>query len=191
MSLHDDRSPDFCGPSLSFPTLIGSRREFVNSFRKELAADGWWFQQLDDKLAGYVYAATSGFNPPEVYYCGTDLNSFDPASFEGDGFVVRATNLHSNKGIYVLPNGFGAMELIRGVQMSLGDIQADLFEHNATTIVVEEFVAGEEDDLLPTEIKFHAFDGEIGSINILSGRGTDCGCWAEIDEAGERLDKYG
>jgi hypothetical protein len=82
------------------------------------------------------------------------------------------------------------MEKIRGTQMSLSAVKNDLEINGATTILVEEYVSGQDDEL-PTEYKFHVFDGIVGSINIVHGRGTPCNCWAEIDESGERLDQHG
>lgn len=224
------RSPDNCGKYHCFPTFISQRREFVANSRSLLEGEGWWFHHLDDKLAGYVYASTSGYNPPQIIHAGGVLDGLDAfsgtpeAASDAGGFVIRATNLHSNKGIYVLPTGFGGIELIRGREMSLNDVKADLMSVGAAKVVVERYIQGPGG--LPTEYKFHVFQvshsacddvsppgpslrccisfltnlstalllfhqGQIGSINILSGRGTCDGCWAEIDENGERLDQYG
>lgn len=147
-----------------------------------------------DKLAGYVYAASSNYNAPEVYFCSSSnvpdsLDDFEPPAV-GTGFVIRTTHLHSNEGVYVLPTGFGGMEKIRAEPMSLTAVKDDLRLSGATKIVIEEYVSGPNDEL-PTEYKFHMFNGIVGSINIVYGRGTPCNCWAEIDELGERLDQHG
>ena len=158
-----------------------------------LATSGsdWWFSNLDDKLVAYIFAASAGFNPPKVYFCTTSpsgLLDFTPSA--GQGIVVRAANLHSNMGIFVLPEGFGGVELLQSKTMTKSQIIAELEAEGATSVLVEEFVPGPSGNL-PMEFKFHVFDGEIGSINIFYGRGTDCGCWAEIDENSQRLDQYG
>jgi hypothetical protein len=192
------RSPESCPEDLSFPRLIANRTEFIKNNEAQLDEEGWWFHRLEDKLAGYAFAASSQYNAPQVLFCSSSnvpdsLDDFALESIAGPtagGFVIRATHLHSNAGIYVLPNGFGGMEKIRGTQMSLSAVKNDLEINGATTILVEEYVSGQDDEL-PTEYKFHVFDGIVGSINIVHGRGTPCNCWAEIDESGERLDQHG
>lgn len=153
---------------------------------------------MDDKVAGYVFSAAGGFNPPKMELCSSAQDVF--SALDGfaatpkatsKGFVIRATHLHSNKGVYVLPEGLGGVEMIRGMNMSLADIKTDLLEENATKVVIEEYVPGPNGHL-PTEYKFHMFGGNVGSINIFHGRGSPCGgCWAEIDETGARLDQHG
>jgi hypothetical protein len=157
----------------------------------QVVSDGWWIQNLDDKIASYIYSATSGLNPPKILDCTFDVHGgLDEFAKRSGGFVIRATDMHSTKGIYALPTGFGGIEMIRGMSMSLMDIKTDLDNEGATKLILEEYVAG-PNDRLPVEYKFHVFDGKIGAINIFYGRGTDCNCWAEIDENGARLDEYG
>ena len=91
-----------------------------------------------------------------------------------NGFVVRATDLHSNYGIYVLPNGFNGLEFIRGIDMSAQDVISDLTTLGATTVIIEEYVGSEVS--LPIEVKFHMFNGQVGSVNVVSNRGTECAC---------------
>lgn len=200
MHYADNRSPDFCSPDVSFPTLISTRTSIVGTSRVELEEDSWWFHHLDDKVAGYIYAAARGLNPPKIYFCSFDIqNGLDEFATEiavssgadfSDGFVVRATHLHSSKGIYALPHGFGGIELIRGINMSLADIKTDLVTIGGTKLVIEQYISG-HDDLLPVEYKFHVLGGKVGAVNILFGRGTDCACWAEVDQDLKRLDQYG
>jgi hypothetical protein len=58
-------------------------------------------------------------------------------------------------------------------------------------VVVEEFIGGPGGDTLPTEYKFHMFNGVVGAISTVYNRGSECGCWAEVDEEWNRLDQYG
>ena len=74
----------------------------------------------------------------------------------------------------MLPNGFNEKEIIRGLTMSANDIVIDLSVLGATKIVVEEYVGS--DDGLPVEVKFHMFNGQVASINIVANRGTNCAC---------------
>lgn len=198
------RSPDYCADAVSFPSLIAKRRDFVfsrtNEFRKLIinssngaAPGGWWFPFLDDKLAGHVFARGGGYNPPKIYSCSPDgIDAFTPTQAASEtGYVVRATTFHSSKGVYVLPDGFGGIELLRNITMTREDIRTNLIMDRATgSIVIEEFIGG-DDGKLPIEFKFHMFGDEIGSINVAYGKGTDCACWAEIDEDRNRLDMYG
>ena len=44
---------------------------------------------------------------------------------------------------------------------------------------------------LPTEYKFHAVNGEVLAIDIITGRGGDCPCYAVVDKNWDRLDQFG
>lgn len=172
--ISSSRSPEYCGPENSFPTLISNRYSYVQANKAALAAEGWWFPNLDDKLAGYVYSALGGFNPPKIYFVSLNVMSgldefaatttTDPATTTTtNGFVIRATHLHSNRGVYALPDGFGGMELIRGFNMTLEDIKVDLADVGATKIIIEQFIPGDiEGNVLPTEYKFHVFQVRVG-----------------------------
>lgn len=191
------RSPEYCGDT-SFPTQIAKRTKFIKEHKAQLQNDGWWFQHLDDKIIGNVFAASGGYNPPKIRFCSTDtaqgLEDFAQELALGDGnsgFVIRATDLHSNEGVYVLPTGFGGLEVIRNIAMSVADIKVDLDNVGASKFIVEEYLPGPNDQPLPVEYKFHMFNGEVGSIKIVYGRGTGCSCWAEMDINGTRLDQYG
>jgi uncharacterized protein (DUF433 family) len=142
-----------------------------------LEANNIWFHHLEDKLAGYKLAASLGLNPPKIYFCTdnvTDLLNFNATEIGAVGFVVRANDLHSNYGIYVLPKGFNGNEIIRGMDMSVQDIVSDLKTLGAKSVIVEDYVGLESS--LPVEVKFHMFNGQVGSINAVFNRGTDCAC---------------
>lgn len=189
------RSLEYCDVRHSFPSRIRTRTDFIQGKQSQLDSEGWWFHNLDDKMAGYVYAAEGGYNAPQIYFCTSDilggLEEFNTTNPVGRGFVIRATGQHSSQGVYALPDGFGGIEKLRGFAMSLEDVQTDLLDVvGAEGLVIEEYVIGPGGEL-PTEYKFHMFNGEVGSISVVSGRGTSCGCWAEIDADGERLDQFG
>lgn len=57
----------------------------------------------------------------------------------------------------------------------------------ATKIIVEDFVGTE----LPTEYKFHVFNGTVAAIDVIANRGGDCPCYAVFDTSGNRLDNFG
>jgi hypothetical protein len=171
------RSVDYCPIDESFQTYIQRRTSFVRKNLPEISADGVWFHHLEDKLAGYKVAAALGLNPPKIHFCTNNVSSlvdYNAAAAGLNGFVVRATDLHSNYGIYVLPNGFNGKESIRGIEMSAQDVVLDLTTLGATTVIIEDYVGSEVS--LPVEVKFHMFNGEVGSINVVSNRGTECAC---------------
>jgi hypothetical protein len=130
-------------------------------------------------------------NPPKILDCAFDISTgLDQLAMQSDGFVIQAADMHSTKGIYALPTGFGGMEMSRGIEMTKEDIETYLNNLGETKVVFEEYVARPK-SLLPVEYKFHVFDGEIGAINIFYGKGMGCNCWAEIGENGARLDEFG
>lgn len=167
------RSIDYCPIDESFQTYITSRTNFVRENPTGLG--NYWFNHLEDKLAGYKVAAALGLNPPKIYDCSNDLrdlSAFTPP--QDGGFVVRATSLHSNKGVYVFPDGFGEKELIREVSMGAQDVILELGSLNVTSYIVEEYILST--GVFPMEFKFHMIDGSVSSINVVANRGDDCAC---------------
>eukprot|EP00545_Synedropsis_sp_CCMP1620_P013124 CAMPEP_0119003398 /NCGR_PEP_ID=MMETSP1176-20130426/535_1 /TAXON_ID=265551 /ORGANISM="Synedropsis recta cf, Strain CCMP1620" /LENGTH=1216 /DNA_ID=CAMNT_0006954997 /DNA_START=44 /DNA_END=3694 /DNA_ORIENTATION=+ len=190
------RSPDFCPLEKSFPLLIKNRSLAVIANSQSLLDDGRFFQELENKIKGYIFSArVANVRAPKIYFCTSDipngLSLFDDSEF-ATGFVIRATDKHSSDGIYVLPNGFNGPELLTGItSMSRVDVMAALSDLDTREIIIEEFIEGQGTGELPTEYKVHVFNGEIGSINVVYNRGSTCACWAEVDTAWNRLDKYG
>ena len=192
------RSPEHCYADESFPLLITNRR--VQAFENPSMAEyeGFWFHFLEDKAAQHAFTADSGYPSPELFCCVSETSDLEDVCFTPDNtiptaFTVRATGGHSGKGIFVLPYGFGGIDLISGQVKTLEDIQLELGT-NVDKILVEEFIDGSEFGSipsLPTEYKFHVFNGEIGAIDIVYNRGTDCSCYAVVDTDWNRLDKHG
>ena len=161
--------------------------------------EGYWFQYLEDKIAGYLLSVTQNFPAPKVYCCITNaLDLYDCLSSsvpQGvDGLVIKATNFHSSQGVFVLVNEPGAkgnlslgFNLLENITMSSADVVASLSHMQATKIIVEEFIG----NTLPTEYKFHVINGSIAAIDIIDKRGTDCACYAVVDTNWNRLDKFG
>lgn len=119
---------------------------------------------MDDKVASYIYLATGGYNPPIAFnhlFGDSLMDQLEqlfllPGGVLSSSVVIRATNLHSNRGVYTFPTGVGGLELVRGFNMTLEDVRVDLMNVNATELIVEEFVKG-PGGFLPTEYKFHVF----------------------------------
>jgi hypothetical protein len=172
------RSDDYCPVDESFQSYIQSRTQRVKEDPDAIVSGGYWFHYLEDKLAAYKFTTSIGLTPPKIYNCTSEpssLASFEPpADAVGKGFVVRATDLHSNHGVYVLPNGFDGQEIIRDIEMSASDIISDLLAMGVTKVIVEEYVGSSTS--LPMEFKFHMFEGKIASINGVANRGTNCAC---------------
>jgi hypothetical protein len=192
------RSPEHCFADESFPLLITNRR--VQAFENPAMVEfeGFWFHTLEDKAAQHAFTASSGYPAPELYCCVTETSALEDSCFAPghnipDGFTIRATGGHSGKGIYVLPYGFGGIDLISGHAKSLSDIESELGT-NVDKILVEQFIDGSEMGevpSLPTEYKFHMFNGKIGAIDVIHNRGTSCSCYAVVDDDFNRLDKFG
>lgn len=192
------RSPEHCLADESFPLLITNRR--VQSFENPgmVEYEGFWFHFLEDKVAQHAFTADAGYPSAELYCCISLTSDLEDVCFAPDniiptGFTIRATGSHSGKGIFVLPYGFGGIDLISGLAKTLADIERELGP-NVDKILVEEFIDGSEFGSipsLPTEYKFHMFNGTIGAIDVVYNRGTDCSCYAVVDTNWKRLDKYG
>lgn len=131
-------------------------------------------------MVAYKVSDALGLHPPKIYHCTDDIKTiltFEPPSGV-TGFVVRATDLHSNVGIYVLPNGFSQRESLSGMNMTAIDIEAELSKHSDAqggVLLIEEYVGTQQQEL-PMEFKFHMFDGKVGSVNVVANRGSDCAC---------------
>lgn len=189
---------DYCNATESFPALVQNR---TFSFRTpagsaDLASKGYWFHYLEDKIAGYLLSLTVNVPAPEIYCCVTNVTElasclsgvYNNASL--GGIVVKATNLHSSQGVFVLvpdtkdPN---PLDLITGTHVSITDIVTQLSVLRVTKIIVEQFIGKS----LPTEYKFHVINGTIAAIDVIEGRGTTCPCYAVVDTDWNRLDKFG
>ncbi|MEM1010561.1 MAG: hypothetical protein AAGJ35_16330 [Myxococcota bacterium] len=73
--------------------------------------------------------------------------------------------------------------------MTLEDVVANIEATGTDKILVEEFVGN--GGALPTEFKFHMFNGGVSAIDVIANRGTGCDCYVVIDMACTRLDSNG
>jgi hypothetical protein len=165
-----------------------------------LESDGYWFHYLEDKVAGYLLSVDQQAPAPEIFCCVTDVTGLQQCLQEKvftrdlDGIVIKATNFHSNQGVFVLVNETGTgdrtdplFDLIKKVATTYQDAMAELSQMQATKIIVEEFVG----KTLPTEYKFHVVNGTVAAIDIVDGRDGDCPCYAVVDTQWNRLDTFG
>jgi hypothetical protein len=192
------RSPEHCYADESFPLLITNRR--IQSFENPRMAEyeGFWFHLLEDKAAQHAFSARQGYPIPNLYCCVSETSDLEDVCFaQGHSiptaFTIRETKGHSGKNIFVFPYGFGGIDLISGQVKNLEDVQKALGP-NIDKVLVEEFIDGSEFGSipsLPTEYKFHMFNGTIGAIDVVHNKGTTCSCYAVVDEEWNRLDKNG
>mmetsp|Transcript_5507 Transcript_5507/g.9095 ORF Transcript_5507/g.9095 Transcript_5507/m.9095 type:complete len:852 (-) Transcript_5507:96-2651(-) len=195
------RSPEHCPMDESFPTYIHTRNQIIQSNPATIEGLNYWFHYLEDKAAAYAFTASSGYNAPKLLCCASPsswmTDCFPPGGVNPTSFVVRAVgDQHSNAAVYVLPSGFGGPELTRPLAaMTMVQVHANIqgLASPATKIIVEEYIAGSPSgpSALPNEYKVHAFNGEVGAINMILNRGSDCACYAEVDEDWNRLDLNG
>jgi hypothetical protein len=183
---------------------------YKNYLPEEVSLAKFWFHLLEDKSAAAIFSTESGLPAPKIYACldMTATDPFDQALIDKlkdlNGFVIKATSLHSAQSVYVMPSGFDGPELISGAStMSMEAVLADLKATGITEALVEEYIPGPGGDTLPTEYKFHMFPnpeegGEpiVGGISVVYNRGAssggeECGCWAEVDTDWNRLDQHG
>jgi hypothetical protein len=186
---------DYCKPTESLPTLIQRRTGAIRRNPKIVEDKGFWFHYIEDKIAGYLLTTLSGMPAPEIFCCVTSsallricLNNEVPSTV--DGIVIKATNFHSNQGVYVLvpnPSGNGTINLLDKTPKSYDDVVAELSLIQASKIIVEEFIGSS----LPTEYKFHVVNGKIEAIDIITNRGGACPCYAVVDEKWNRIDQFG
>lgn len=185
----------------SFPTYIHTRNQLIED-PTTIEGLGYWFHYLLDKAAAYAFTASSGYAAPELLCCASP-DSWMEECFPPDSssaptqFVIRAVgNQHSNSAVYVLPSGFGGPELTRPLaSMTMAQVDSNIqgLTIPATKIIVEEYIAGSASSAsaLPNEYKVHAFNGTVGAINMVLNRGSDCACYAEVDQDWNRLDLNG
>jgi len=159
------------------------------------AAD-FWFHLLEDKAAAFLLSANSGFLPPTISCCVTEaseLSTTCSAALSGP-IVIKAVDGHSNTGVFVFDSGISnasnSTELLTNQPMMLDDVVSALEALNPSKILVEEYVATSGGDL-PSEYKFHMFNGVVGAVDVIMNRGTGCDCYAVMDMDGNRLDQQG
>lgn len=172
--------------------LISSRHDAYTADPAAISEDGYWYPALDDKLVTKLFLSEAGFNVPELYYCSTDmlngLSDFTPPAGTSS-FVVKALGLHSDAGIFVLPNGFGGTELLTGQVMTMADVQNALGVSGATEFIVEAYIG--DPVSLSDEYKFQMFNETVGSIVYSANRGSECECFSELDADWNRVDTHG
>lgn len=200
------RSPDYCPIEESFGLLIQKRTKSALADPGAVTGHGHFFHQLEDKVQGYLFSTqVAKVKAPKLLFCSSDIESalltggFDPTDPDdlpatSAGFVIRATNKHSGKGVYVFSQRGYGMELLRGIDMTAEDVTIDLMKIEADKIIIEEYIPGMGGSgSIPTEYKAHVIDGKVESLNIVYNRGNGgaCACWAEVDTEWNRLDKWG
>mmetsp|Transcript_2371 Transcript_2371/g.5501 ORF Transcript_2371/g.5501 Transcript_2371/m.5501 type:complete len:335 (-) Transcript_2371:138-1142(-) len=178
----------------SFLDLVKARRdEYTSKPASDLITQGKWYPFLDDKLYGKMFSTGANVPTPDLYYCSSDVNdilNWNPPSGV-EGFAIKAVGSHSSRGVYILADGFGGVELLNKVKMERTDVIAALTAIGAKKYIIEQYVGG-ENDALPDEYKIHVFaDGEVGSIIYTTNRGSNCECFAELDTNWNRLDVNG
>ena len=185
----------------SFPSLIQQRTTEARTSPFELESGGYWFHYLDDKIAGYLLSIDQQAPAPEIFCCETDVTKLYQCLEEKvftrdlDGIVIKATNFHSNQGVFVLVNQTRTggqrsdplFDLMTKMPTTYNDTMAALSFMQASKIIVEEFVG----EALPPEYKFHVVNGTVAAIDIIVGRDGDCPCYAVVDDAWNRLDTFG
>ena len=187
----------YCPLSEDFLELIRVRRQaYTDNPASVLNNDGYWYFLTEDKLAAKLFAREEDIAMPKLYFCSTDtgeLLSWVPSSdADSTGFVVKPLGLHSNAGVFILPNGFGNLELLSGTVIDRNDIQFKFQQLGVERYIVEEYIPGPAANTNPDEFKIHIFpDGTVGSITYITNRGNSCGCFIEVDQNWERLDEHG
>lgn len=189
------RSLDYCKPEESLPTLIQSRTSQFRQDPTSVTEQGYWFHYLEDKIAAYILSVVNNVPAPEMYCCVTNIDALSECISNDvpeniDGIVIKATNMHSNQGVYVLVNDESnsiPLDLISGMHITIADVVSNMADLQATKIIVEEFVG----KALPTEYKFHVINNEIAAIDVITNRGEECPCYAVVDESWNRLDQFG
>ena len=170
----------------------------------------YWFHYLEDKIAGFLLTVGQNYPAPQIKACATDVDKLKQilagpsvgildtdSKFvlpTGSGIVIKATNFHSNQGVFILvndgkPSGgeLKLKDLITEQYYTFNDVKTMLASWQATKIIVEELVGGE----LPDEYKFHVINGKVQSIDVITGRGSDCPCYGVVDKDFNRLDYNG
>jgi hypothetical protein len=188
------QSPDYCPVDESFALLVQARKDAYRESDFDL--EDYWFPYLDDKVGAYVFTASSDVLTPQMYCCLTDASQLqdcldnDVPSF-ATGYVIKATHFHTSQGVYVLrkdPPSTNLYEVLRGENLALSDIIAELSVLGDTKIIVEELIGNGE---LDAEFKLHAFPGEVVAIDVIDRRTQGCDCIAVVDPAWNRLDQFG
>ena len=189
------RYDDFCEAEESFLDLVKARRNTYTTDPQGVFQDGHWYHIIEDKLAAKIFAEEDGIPMPELLFCSEDVNDIlswptqaaDPTA----GIVIKGIGLHSGKGVFVLPNGIGGVELLSGNIPTAAQIVDELSTTGASRFIIEEYVSGTDGAAIPNEYKIHMFNGNVGSIIYTTNRGTTCACFAEFDEDWNRLDTNG
>jgi len=175
----------------------------------QVKEDKYWFNELEDKVAGYLFSVSEEVPAPQMYCCATKIEELNECLAErglitdgdilklpsGEGIVIKAANLHSNQNVFILVNDGTAVEegealdLMTNMTKAYVDIASELESKklDGTKFIVEQFIGTS----LPTEYKLHVMNGKVQAIDVIQGRGMDCPCYAVVDTEWNRLDYNG
>jgi hypothetical protein len=165
-------------------------------------SSGLWQMAVNDKLAQARFTRSLDVRSPKALFCDavgdpSMLKFFTPPP--GMGFVVKDLDGSSAKGVYVLPDGWGGVELLSGNRMGADDVvlalqavsKAETVKEVGVRILVEEYVSAEVAGQPSVDYKFYMFGGKVGAINVIYNRGKDANCRVWLDEDWNRVDDFG
>jgi hypothetical protein len=187
------------------PSFTKSIRKRLNNWKSEgyTRDSGLWQRVVNDKLAQTKYSQSLDVRTPQVLFCDavgdpSRLKFFLPP--KGMGFVVKDLDGSSSKGVYVLVDGWGGVELLSGNRMGADDVIAALQlvskaskgkKEVGVRILVEEYIASDVVGRINVDYKFYMYGGKVGAINAFYNRGTDAKCKIWLDEDWNRVDEFG
>jgi hypothetical protein len=187
------------------PSYTKSIRKRLDNWKSEgyTRDSGLWQRVVNDKLAQTKYSQSLDVRTPKVLFCDavgdpSRLKFFSPP--EGMGFVVKDLDGSSAKGVYVLVDGWGGVELLSGNRMGADDVIAALQlvskaskgkKEVGVRILVEEYIASDVVGRINVDYKFYMYGGKVGAINAFYNRGTDAICKVWLDEDWNRVDEFG
>eukprot|EP00961_Rhodomonas_salina_P274234 3705136-Rhodomonas_salina.1 len=161
-------SPDLC----PLESKHGRRVKMCLSQWKDpdyRANTGMWQDVVNNKIGQIFFVhhlanafPDAGLTYPMVYACGEYekqlLNDFKPAvSQSASGYVVKDLDGFSALGVYVLPQGFGGIELLSGKNMSREDVIKKLEKFEPKRVSIEEYIPKTTTSTVTVDYKFAMF----------------------------------
>jgi hypothetical protein len=149
-----------------------------------------WQRKLSNKFNAREFAIMNGCNVPDLYWKGTDIDSFDFNTLP-DHFVIRPTTGHSSNLVFVMANGTNLFDHKNYTDLQLKDIlRKKVSENEHLEFLIEEFIKNEDGVYtIPLDYKFLCFNGEIASVVVIERLGPKEGLSYFYDEHWNKVDK--
>jgi hypothetical protein len=142
-----------------------------------------WQRKLSNKENAREFAKKHGCRVPQQYWRGRDIDKFNLDNLP-DQYVLKPTIGHSSKFVFLMNNKINLMNNLSYSEKELLQAMSQEIEQNPyLEFIAEEFVRSDQGCYkIPTDYKFHTFNGTVAAINVINRFANKEGFMRAYDE---------